>query len=129
MNWDPILQTLSPSATQVASVFDGLARMDSDLLNLLLQALDPEVITKLAQWSGAFVEKINEVKQVREQSAGEPRTITDFEQMMGGTQFVGDRLTWAEMTDLNNRMVKAIKSANWQDAILMGVNLAKMGIL
>jgi hypothetical protein len=126
-----ILGAFNPTLGEITATLSGLSKIPTPVLVPFLKGLDEDMIRKLATWSDTFVKHINDLGPDRI-SAGELAasmdygTATDFFDVMSNTKFVGTKMDLETISQASNMMTKAIKGENWQQAIQVGLSLAKL---
>ena len=120
---------MTPAIDLAVKAIESMAKMPTEALKLLITGLDSEAMRKLAEWADAYVSEINRMTPPPAPDAGEPRFDDNFLDVMKGTTFHGERLSFQDLEIAANAMAKAIKAENWKQALWVGLSVAaKAGV-
>lgn len=123
-----VLGALNPTAGEITGLFSGFKAIPSPILQAILQGLDENVLRKLATYSSAFAKKINELGPTGvDPSVGENSPhASDFFSTMNAAGYKGPKLDWDTLTAAADMITLAIKAEDWQQAVAVGMSLAKI---
>jgi hypothetical protein len=125
-----LLESFSPSVGDIASLFTGFSKMSPNMLNVIMQAMDGNLLEKIATWSQTFTNKLNDLGP----DAFNVDFITkslqsadsdDFFEVMKATKYIGPTINSQDLDAASNAITTAIKAENWQQAIQVGLSLAQ----
>lgn len=124
-----ILNAINPSTLEIVQTVDALAALPDPVLKALLGLLDTGVLKKLGEWFATYTQVVNDVHHHRKDADLPLRLDTDFFRVMERTRYVGERIDEQDLEFASNLMTKAVKAANWKEAILVGVSLSRAGLV
>ena len=122
-----LLSGLNPTFSEIESLFMAFTKAPTNIIQVLLKTVDEQMLIKLAKWSTAFAQHLNDVgTPVDPSQGGVPNPSSSFMDVMNGTTFVGAKLTPQDLEIATNIATSAIKANNWEQAIWVGITLGKM---
>lgn len=126
-----LLSALDPTISEVTTILSTFGKLNPQFVQVLLKGLDPNVLNKIATWAYQFAKKLNDLGS---ESFVDPDTLiasmkdndfNDFFSLMNGTAYTGPVLNWVTLDTALAQITTFIKGENWEQAILMGISLAK----
>lgn len=130
-NLGNLLASLNPTSSEIAQLFWALGKVPPNVLRAIIKSLDEEMLRKFAIWSQTFIQYINDLgpaavdpESFRESLASSGMS-GDFMHVMHNTRFTGPKLDLENVSRASNKITKAIKAQNWQDAVYVGLTLSK----
>jgi hypothetical protein len=121
-----MLRNFVPHDGQVSQIYSVLGLLPTDFIPILIKGLDSEVVKKLGEWATLFADDLNKIAwpKVSEKPAGEPTYADDFYAITEGTRYEGMRLNAEILEEKANEITRAIKAANFEEAVMAGLSLA-----
>lgn len=128
-----LVKVASPTLGGITDLFKVWDKLPKDQTALLLKFMDEEQLAKLASWAETFSARLNDlgpsaVNAELFDAAAAANLDGEFEEVMGGTKYVGPKLTAEDLAKASNAITKAIKASNWLEAIQVGIGLAGGGV-
>ncbi len=126
-----LITGLNPSVGQIAGFFTAWRKMPTPILSVLVKSMDEEMLKKIATWTETFAKHLNDLgpdaidQDVLAKSI-EYGDETEFFDVMNATKYIGPKLNEKNLREASNAATKAIKAQNWQDAVMVGMTLARM---
>lgn len=125
-----LISSVNPTVNEIVSLFKGFSKMSPSMYQFLLKAIDEHLLEKIAQWSQVFIKHVNDlgpdaILPYVLDDAEKPVSSDDFMSVMKDAEYRGPKLSASDLQEVSNAVTKAIKANDWEQAVQVGIGIAK----